>query len=152
MFGEIIADLLSIDYDMNTELMFYNVSSKDVCSGWYGRRYSGNDHFISRYGSDGYGKSVAICNTAWEVYFPLWIELVLIPIIFIITIINVVAERKEEYRRIHKLLDYVLAIAVFWIFIETIKIGINQYKQLNVINTLQTVDKVHVKCRGLFSY
>lgn len=76
----------------------------------------------------------------------------LIPIIFIITIINVVAERKEEYRRIHKLLDYVLAIAVFWIFIETIKIGINQYKQLNVINTLQTVDKVHVKCRGLFSY
>lgn len=33
MFGEIIADLLSIDYDMNTELMFYNVSSKDVCSG-----------------------------------------------------------------------------------------------------------------------
>lgn len=60
----------------------------------------------------------------------------LIPIIFIITIINVVAELKEEYRRIHKLLDYVLAIAAFWIFIEIIKIGINQYKQLNVINTL----------------
>ena len=68
--------------------------------------------------------------------FNICIELVLIPTIFIITIINVVAERKEEYRHIHKLLDYVLAIAAFWIFIETIKIGINQYKQLNVINTL----------------
>lgn len=33
MFGKIIADLLSIDYDMNTELMFCNVISKDVCSG-----------------------------------------------------------------------------------------------------------------------
>lgn len=52
------------------------------------------------------------------------------------TIINVVAERKEEYRRIHKLLDYILAIAAFWIFFETIKIGINQYKQLNEINIL----------------
>ena len=60
--------------------------------------------------------------------FNIWIGLVLIPTIFIITIINVVAERKEEYRRIDKLLEYVLAIAVFWIFFETIKIGINQYK------------------------
>lgn len=33
MFDKIIADLLSIDYDMNIELMFCDVSSKDVCSG-----------------------------------------------------------------------------------------------------------------------
>ena len=45
-------------------------------------------------------------------------------------------ERKEEYKSVHKLLDSILAIAGFWIFYETIKIGINEYKQLNIINTL----------------
>lgn len=33
MFDKIIADLLSIDYNTNIELVFYNVISKDVCSG-----------------------------------------------------------------------------------------------------------------------
>ena len=48
--------------------------------------------------------------------FNIWIELAIIPVI--------------------KLLDSILAIAGFWIFYETIKIGINEYKQLNIINTL----------------
>lgn len=68
--------------------------------------------------------------------FNIWIELTIIPVITIITILNVIAERKEEYKSVHKLLDSVLAIAGFWIFYETIKIGINEYKQLNIINTL----------------
>lgn len=68
--------------------------------------------------------------------FNIWIELAIIPIITIITVMNVIAERKEEYKSVHKLLDSVLAIAGFWIFYETIKIGINEYKQLNIINTL----------------
>ena len=68
--------------------------------------------------------------------FDIWIELAIIPVITIITVMNVIAERKEEYKNVHKLLDSVLAIAGFWIFYETIKIGINEYKQLNIINTL----------------
>ena len=68
--------------------------------------------------------------------FNIWIELAIIPVITIITAMNVIAERKEEYKNVHKLLDSVLAIAGFWIFYETIKIGINEYKQLNIINTL----------------
>ena len=68
--------------------------------------------------------------------FNIWIELTIIPVITIITILNVIAERKEEYKSVHKLLDRVLAIAGFWIFYETIKIGINEYKQLNIVNTL----------------
>ena len=68
--------------------------------------------------------------------FNIWIELAIIPVIAIITVMNVIAERKEEYKSVHKLLDSVLAIAGFWIFYETIKIGINEYKQLNIINTL----------------
>ena len=68
--------------------------------------------------------------------FNIWIELTIIPVITIITILNVIAERKEEYKSVHILLDRVLAIAGFWIFYETIKIGINEYKQLNIVNTL----------------
>ena len=68
--------------------------------------------------------------------FNIWIELAIIPVITIITVMNVIAERKEEYKSVHKLLDSILAIAEFWIFYETIKIGINEYKQLNIINTL----------------
>ena len=68
--------------------------------------------------------------------FNIWIELAIIPVITIITVMNVIAERKEEYKNVHKLLDSVLAIAGFWIFYETIKIGVKEYKQLNIINTL----------------
>lgn len=68
--------------------------------------------------------------------FNIWIELAIIPVITIITVMNVIAERKEEYKNVHKLLDSVLAIAGFWIFYETIKIGVFEYKQLNIINTL----------------
>ena len=65
--------------------------------------------------------------------FNIWIELAIIPVITIITVMNVIA---EEYKSVHKLLDSILVIAGFWIFYETIKIGINEYKQLNIINTL----------------
>lgn len=68
--------------------------------------------------------------------FNIWIELAIIPVITIITVMNVIAEKKEQYKSVHKLLDSILAIAGFWIFYETIKIGINEYKQLNIINTL----------------
>ena len=68
--------------------------------------------------------------------FNIWIELAIIPVITIITVMNVIAEKKEEYKSVHKLLDSILAIAGFWVFYETIKIGINEYKQLNIINTL----------------
>ena len=48
---------------------------------------------------------------------------------------NVIAEREEEYEKVHKLLDMVLAVAGFWILYETIKIGIHEYKELDALNT-----------------
>lgn len=68
--------------------------------------------------------------------FDIWVELVIIPVITMITVMNVIAERKEESRTVHKLLDFVLVVAGFWILYETIKIGINEYKELNMLNTL----------------
>ena len=68
--------------------------------------------------------------------FNIWIELAIIPIITIITVMNVMTERKEEYRTVDKLSDFVLGAAGFWILYETIKIGVNEYKELNALNTL----------------
>lgn len=61
--------------------------------------------------------------------------MVIIPITTIIVIMNVIAEREEEYEKVHKLLDMVLAVAGFWILYETIKIGIHEYKELDALNT-----------------
>ncbi len=68
--------------------------------------------------------------------FSIWIELVIIPIITLTTLMNVIATTKDEYENVHKFLDFVLAVAGFWILYETIKIGIDEYKELNIKNTL----------------
>lgn len=57
--------------------------------------------------------------------FNIWVELVIIPVITVIVLMNVIAEQKEEYREVHKLLDIVLVLAGFWMLYETIKIGIH---------------------------
>lgn len=67
--------------------------------------------------------------------FDIWIELIIIPVTTIIVMMNVIAERKKEYYKVHKLLDIVLAVAGFWILYETIKIGIHEYKELDALNT-----------------
>lgn len=67
--------------------------------------------------------------------FNIWVELTIIPVTTIIVMMNAIAERKKEYEKVHKLLDIVLAVAGFWILYETIKIGIHEYKELDVLNT-----------------
>ena len=68
--------------------------------------------------------------------FNIWIELAIVPITTIFTAMNILVERKEEYKNVHKLLDFLLTVVGFYILYETIKIGINEYMELNVINTL----------------
>ena len=41
--------------------------------------------------------------------FIFWIEMLIIPVVTILTFKNVVAESEEKYRRVHKLIDIVLA-------------------------------------------
>ena len=54
--------------------------------------------------------------------FNIWIELAIIPIITIISVMDVITEKKEEYKNVHKLIDIILALAGFWILYETVKI------------------------------
>ena len=67
--------------------------------------------------------------------FNIWIELIIVPIITVIVMMNIVAEHKMEYKAVHKLLDIVLAIMGFGILYETIKIAVHEYKYLNAVNT-----------------
>lgn len=67
--------------------------------------------------------------------FSFWIELLLIPIIALLTIIDEYTAIKEEYKIIHKFMQIVIAFIIIWIFYETFKIGLREYKELNILNT-----------------
>lgn len=67
--------------------------------------------------------------------FNIWIELVIIPIIAITIMMDAIAERDEEHQAAHKLLQAILTIVGFCILFGTIKVGIQEYKGLNVLDT-----------------
>lgn len=68
--------------------------------------------------------------------FNLFIELLIIPIITIITLLSYSTERDSEYQEVHKLLNSILAILGYIFLYSTIKVGINEYPNLNIVNTL----------------
>lgn len=50
--------------------------------------------------------------------FKFWIEMLIIPVITILTLMNVVAESEEKYRGVHKLIDIVLACIGWYMLYE----------------------------------
>lgn len=67
--------------------------------------------------------------------FKLWVELLIIPIITFLAMVDAVAERKEEYKIVHKFMQTIFVIISIWFFYETFKLGLREYKELNVLNT-----------------
>lgn len=63
----------------------------------------------------------------------LWL---IIPVITILILMNVVAESEEKYRRVHKLIDIVLACIGWDMLWGAANVGLKEYKELNAINTL----------------
>lgn len=63
----------------------------------------------------------------------LWL---IIPVITILILMNVVAESEEKYRRVHKLIDIVLAYIGWYMLWGAANVGLKEYKELNAINTL----------------
>lgn len=63
----------------------------------------------------------------------LWL---IIPVITILILMNVVAESEEKYRRVHKLIDIVLACIGWYMLWGVANVGLKEYKELNAINTL----------------
>ena len=67
--------------------------------------------------------------------FKLWVELLIIPIITFLAMVDAVAERKEEYKIVYKFMQTIFVIISIWFFYETFKLGLREYKELNVLNT-----------------
>ena len=68
--------------------------------------------------------------------FSFWVELIIIPIMTAITLLDVVAAQKSETVAVHKLLQSVIAFIGLCLVFQTVKVGIREYRELNVTNTL----------------
>lgn len=67
--------------------------------------------------------------------FSIWIELLIIPVITFLAMIDAYANAREEYKIVHKFMEVVFAIISIWFFFETFKIGLKEYKELSILNT-----------------
>lgn len=68
--------------------------------------------------------------------FSFWVELIIIPITTVIVLFDTVAEHKSDATAVHKLLQDVIAFAGLCVILQTVRVGILEYRELNVINTL----------------
>lgn len=68
--------------------------------------------------------------------FSLWVELIIIPITTVIVLFDTVAEHKSDAIAVHKLLQDVMAFAGLCVILQTVRVGILEYRELNVTNTL----------------
>lgn len=68
--------------------------------------------------------------------FSFWVELIIIPITTVIVLLDTVAEHKSDAIAVHKLLQDVMAFAGLCVILQTVRVGILEYRELNVINTL----------------
>ena len=68
--------------------------------------------------------------------FSFWVELIIILITTVIVLFDTVAEHKSDAIAVHKLLQDVMAFAGLCVILQTVRVGILEYRELNVINTL----------------
>ena len=68
--------------------------------------------------------------------FSLGVELIIIPIMTAITLLDVVAAQKSETVAVHKLLQSVIAFIGLCLVFQTVKVGIREYRELNMVDTL----------------
>lgn len=68
--------------------------------------------------------------------FGFWVEVIIIPIITVIVLFDTVAEHKSDAIAVHKLLQDVIAFVGLCVILQTMRVGILEYRELNVINTL----------------
>ena len=68
--------------------------------------------------------------------FSLWVELIIIPIMTAITLLDVVAAQKSEAVAVHKLLQSMIAFIGLCLVFQTVKVGIREYRELNMVDTL----------------
>jgi len=70
--------------------------------------------------------------------FNIFVELLLLPFLTLLILLHAVADTKEEYYKVKKLLSFILSFVGFAILGLTIKIAIATYVTLNSVNLLIT--------------
>ena len=70
--------------------------------------------------------------------FNLWIELLIIPIITFLSLLDIYTNKKEEYESVHKIFSIILSVIGFLILYKTILVSVEQYKTLNIIDTISS--------------
>lgn len=68
--------------------------------------------------------------------FSFWVELIIFPIMTAITLLDVVAAQKSETVAVHKLLQSVIAFIGLCLVFQTVKVGIREYRELNMVDRL----------------
>ena len=68
--------------------------------------------------------------------FSFWVELIIIPITTVIVLLDTVAEHKGDALAAHKLFQNMIAFIGLCVILQTVRVGIREYRELNVINTL----------------
>ncbi len=95
-----------------------------------------DEKYISKVLKDNIGFTVVTEFLLSTFTFSFWVELIIIPITTVIVLFDTVAEHKSDAIAVHKLLQDVMAFAGLCVILQTVKVGIREYRELNVTNTL----------------
>lgn len=95
-----------------------------------------DEKYISKVLKDNIGFTVVTEFLLSTFTFSFWVELIIIPITTVIVLFDTVAEHKSDVIAVHKLLQDVMAFAGLCVILQTVRVGILEYRELNVINTL----------------
>lgn len=68
--------------------------------------------------------------------FDIKLELIIIPIVTVLSLLNLYAEQNEEYASVYKISNGVMGVLGLFIAYKTIQAGIHEYKYLNIKDTL----------------
>ena len=95
-----------------------------------------DEKYISKVLKDNIGFTVVTEFLLSTFTFSFLVELIIIPITTVIVLFDTVAEHKSDAIAVHKLLQDVMAFAGLCVILQTVRVGILEYRELNVINTL----------------
>lgn len=95
-----------------------------------------DEHYIWQCLRKNIGIAVAFEFIVHTFTFHIIIELLIIPVVFLVTAINVMTEKKEEYKQVYSLSNGLLAIIGICIAFGTIKTGVSEWAELNKVDTV----------------
>lgn len=68
--------------------------------------------------------------------FNMILELIIVPIVTILSVLSVYTERNSNYETVHKIFDVIMGGFGLLLAFKTIEVGIHEYKNLNIKDTL----------------